>query len=211
VSKLRRISLAVRKRLPRGVRQVLRLGRHIVSRPQPSAPLPTHLLAECRVCASREDLIGLLPRGGRIAEIGTQRGDFARHILATAAPAELHLIDLDFSSLAADVAADRRVVRHDGNSHLILQQFPDAHFDWIYVDADHSFAGVKRDAAAAAAKVKPGGYLVFNDFAHVDTELGAYGVHRAVVEFANERQWPFCWLAYQPNALYDVALRRPPD
>jgi predicted O-methyltransferase YrrM len=153
----------------------------------------------------------LLPRAGRIAEIGTQRGDFARHILATSQPEQLHLVDLDFSSLAADVAKDSRVVMHNGSSHVILRAFPEAHFDWIYIDADHSFAGVSRDAEAAASKVKPGGYLIFNDFAHMDPELGAYGVHRAVVDFAVARQWPFAWLAYEPSALYDVALRRPHD
>ena len=65
------------------------------------------------------------------------------------------------------------------------------------------------DARVAATKIKPGGYLVFNDFAHADPYLGAYGVHRAVVEFAATRGWKFVWWAYEPNGLYDVALRRP--
>ena len=73
----------------------------------------------------------------------------------------------------------------------------------------NSYAGVTRDADAAAPKVKPGGFLVFNDFAHMDPFLGAYGVHRAVVDFAVARGWPFAWFAYHPMALYDVALRRP--
>ena len=59
--------------------------------------------------------------------------------------------------------------------------------------------------------MKPGGYLVFNDFAHADPYLGAYGVQRAVVEFAVIRGWKFVWWAYEPNALYDVALQRPAD
>jgi hypothetical protein len=85
----------------------------------------------------------------------------------------------------------------------------DASFDWIYIDADHSYAGVQRAAAVAAEKVRPGGFLVFNDFARADPYLGAYGVHRPVVEFAVERKWPLVWLAYEANALYDVALKRP--
>src|SRR5262249_9794096 len=55
----------------------------------------------------------------------------------------------------------------------------------------------------------PGGYLVFNDFAHIDPYLGAYGVHRAVVAFAIAHNWPFRWWAYEGNGLYDVALERP--
>ena len=46
---------------------------------------------------------------------------------------------------------------------------------------------------------------------HFATFLGAYGVHRAVVEFAVARNWRFVWLAYEPSALYDVALERPPE
>jgi hypothetical protein len=58
-------------------------------------------------------------------------------------------------------------------------------------------------------QLRPGGFLVFNDFAHIDPYLGVYGVHRAVVEFAVDHRWPFAWFAYDPCALYDVALRRP--
>ena len=61
----------------------------------------------------------------------------------------------------------------------------------------------------AASKVKPGGYLVFNDFTHMDPFLGAYGVHRAVVDFALRHGWPFVRWAYHPQGLYDVALQRP--
>ena len=69
----------------------------------------------------------------------------------------------------------------------------------------------QRRRRVAASKVKPGGYLVFNDFAHADPYLGAYGVHRAVIEFAVTRGWTFAWWAYEPHGLYDVALRRPVD
>ena len=131
------------------------------------------------------------------------------HILSASDPAELHLVDLDFNEANAALSADCRVVMHLGTSHEVLASFPDAHFDWIYIDADHSYRGVIRDANAAASKVKPGGFLVFNDFAHIDPHLGAYGVHRAVVEFAVIREWSFAWFAYDPSALYDVALRRP--
>jgi len=205
-----RIELLLRRNLPTGVRHLLRLGRHLVVRGTASPPIPADLVQDCRVAASRYDLVKALPAGGRIAEVGTFKGDFARHILLTCRPAELHLIDLDFALLDAEVAQDQRVTRHRGASHEVLASFPDAHFDWIYIDADHSFAGTRRDAEAAAAKVRPGGYMVFNDFAHIDPYLGAYGVHRAVVTFAIAHRWPFHWWAYDANGLYDVALKRPP-
>ena len=131
--------------------------------------------------------------------MGTYKGEFARHLLAACEPKSLHLVDLDFSLLDPTVGQDARVQRHNGLSHEVLATFPDAYFDWMYIDADHSYAGVTRDADAAAPKVKPGGFLVFNDFAHMDPFLGAYGVHRAVVDFAVARGWPFAWFAYDPR------------
>ena len=209
MSAFARLGLAIRNRLPERLRHVLRLGRHLVATGQPSRHIPPELLADCRLCVSRNELVTQLPRRARVAEVGTYRGHFARHILAACDPVELHLIDIDFSLLEPDVAADKRITRHQGLSHDVLAQFPDDYFDWIYIDGDHSYEGASRDARVAAAKVKPGGHLVFNDFAHADPYLGAYGVHRAVVEFAVTHGWKFMWFAYEPNALYDVALQRP--
>ena len=125
------------------------------------------------------------------------------------APAELHVIDLDLSQFDPKVAEDCRVRANHGRSHIVLAGFPDEYFDWIYIDADHSYDSVTRDATAAAAKIKPGGFLVFNDFAHADPYLGAYGVQRAVADFVVANRWPIVWLAYHVNALYDIALKRP--
>ena len=209
VSILKRFTLRVRKRLPEPVRHLLRLGKHVVPKGKTSEWLPAALLADCRVYPSREDLVKTLPRGGKIAEVGTLHGDFARFILAASEPEHLHLIDIDFSPRALPLADDERVTLHNGLSHEVLQSLPDASFDWIYIDGDHSYAGCARDAEAAASKVKPGGYLVFNDFTHMDPFLGAYGVHRAVIDFALRHRWPFVRWAYHPQGLYDVALQRP--
>jgi SAM-dependent methyltransferase len=210
IAAAKRIELWVRKRLPGGVRHALRLGQHLVLKAKPSPWIPPELIDGCKICASRYALVELLPRG-RVAEIGTNEGVFAKYILAHCEPTELHLVDIEFSLFDNTIAEDRRVTLHKGMSHEVLAGFPDASFDWIYIDADHAAAAVARDARAAAPKVKPGGFLVFNDFAHADPYLGAYGVHRAVVEFAVEARWRFVWLGYDPNALYDVALQRLAD
>jgi predicted O-methyltransferase YrrM len=121
-------------------------------------------------------------------------------------PAELHLIDLNCTAFNA--AGLRDATLHQGDTVAIISRFPDDYFDWIYVDAGHSYQAVVADAQACATKIKPGGFLVFNDFAHIDPYLGRYGVHRAVVEFATSARWPFRLFAYQPAGLYDVALQR---
>uniref|UniRef100_Q07IR6 Class I SAM-dependent methyltransferase n=1 Tax=Rhodopseudomonas palustris (strain BisA53) TaxID=316055 RepID=Q07IR6_RHOP5 len=176
---------------------------------QQSPSLPQSLIENCRFCADRLVLIERLPRGGEIAEIGCLRGEFSRDILRIASPHRLHLFDIDFAPLADDVRQDARVSLHEGASPASLAVIPDGTLDWAYIDADHSYAAVVRDAAAAARKVKPGGYLVFNDFAHVDPFMGRYGVHRAVVEFAVQHRWDIVFFAYETNAVYDIALQRP--
>ncbi len=206
---LKQLELRVRKRMPRPLRQIVRMGRNMVARGEPSPRLPAHLLEACKMCASRNDMLLDLPKHGRVAEIGTDKGTFARRILKRNEPAELHIVDIDISQLSRDVAVNPKVKVHVGRSTEVIGGFPNDHFDWIYIDADHSFAGGLADAEAASEKVKPGGYLVFNDFAHTDLEHGRYGVHRAVTQFAVEKDWPFAWWAYEPNGLYDVALRRP--
>ncbi len=209
LSTLQTASLWLRKRLPQPVRGVLRLLRYLTSKPSFSPGLPADAFTDCRVAPSRYEMVTHFPPNAEIAEVGVHRGDFARHILKACDPKRLLLIDLDLSLVDPTVRADPRVEARRGLSHEILASLPDESFDWIYIDADHSYAGCKRDAVAAAAKVRRGGYLVFNDFAHLDTGLGLYGVHRAVVEFALEQGWRFAWFAYEPAALYDVALRRP--
>ncbi len=196
--------------VPQPVKSAYRATRALTTVQLSSPALPAELLTDCHMCADRDDLIARLPKGGTVAELGTYKGDFARKILALTSPARLHLIDIDFSATDQSVMSDPRVTVHNGLTHTTLATFPDNHFDWIYVDADHAYAGVLRDARASVAKLKPGGFLVFNDFAHIDPQLGRYGVHRAVVEFALAERWPMRYFAFNSAALYDVALCKAP-
>ena len=205
---IRRIGLTLRTHSPGWVRTVYRTARSIEHFPD-SKPLPAELIRECRFCASRTDLLYELPRNAVAAELGVLRGDFAKLILSRTDPRELNLIDLDIAQISSDVQADQRVRCHRGFSHEVIAGFPDNYFDWIYIDADHSYAGTLKDARASASKLKPGGFMVFNDFAHIDLKLGRYGVHRAVSDFMRQEKWPMCLFAFDTNALYDVALRKP--
>lgn len=206
---LKRLEMALRARVPERLRRAYRVARAAAAEAPISKPLPAYLVENCRMCASRYELLSLLPKAGVVAELGTWRGAFAGDILKRATPQRLHLVDIDFSQVPAALLADPRVEKHQGLTHAVLAGFADATFDWIYVDADHSYEGALRDARACAPKLKPGGYLVFNDFAHIDPGLGRYGVHRAVVDFMLEAQWPLAYFGFQTSALYDVALRKP--
>lgn len=58
----------------------------------------------------------------------------------------------------------------------------DNELDLLYLDADHSYAGVMKDLEAWWPKVKTGGIVAGHDFLN-----WAFGVNMAVREFANSR------------------------
>jgi SAM-dependent methyltransferase len=206
-----RLELALRRALPESFKSLWRLGRLALQPVPPSAPpIPQSQLEGCQLLTSRIEMLRHLPQGGVVAEVGTYQGDFARAILDIMAPSRLHLADITFSLCRGDVLADPRVQKHEGLSLPFLQSCADSRFDMIYVDADHGYEAVRADAAAAAPKVKPGGYLIFNDFARIIRPgFGVLGVHQAVCEFAVSSGWPVAFFCLEGEALYDIALRRP--
>lgn len=203
--------LALRRSLPEGLKAFARLARLAFQPAPPQAPvIPQSQLDDARLVNSRWELLQRLPHRARVAELGTYRGDFARMILDITQPAELHLVDVNFALCRADVLADARVHRHEMTTAAFLCASAMADFDWIYVDADHGYEAVVSDIAAARVRVKPGGLLVFNDFARiVRPGFGVFGVHQAVTEFAVESGWPVAFFCLNGEALYDIALRRP--
>jgi hypothetical protein len=206
-----RLELALRRALPEGAKKFWRLGRLAMQPAPPPAPqIPQAQLEGCQLLTTRIEMLRRIPQGGVVAEVGTYQGGFARAILDIMAPEKLHLADITFSLCRADVLADPRVEQHEGLSVPFLQSCADASFDMIYVDADHGYDAVRADAAAAAPKVKPGGFLVFNDFARIIRPgFGVLGVHQAVCEFAVTSGWPVAFFCLEGEALYDIALRRP--
>ena len=185
-------------------------GRSLI---RPAPQLRNDHLRDCIVLPTRIVLLEHLPHGGTVAEIGTLHGDFAREILRVANPHELHLVDKFIEPRAREMAEDPslkgRVHVHEADSAEALKSFPDAFFDWIYIDAQHTYEGVKRDIAAAAAKVKSDGFLVFNDYTMWSyVEMQPYGVVPAVNEFCIEHDWGLAYLTLPDHMYCDVAARR---
>jgi hypothetical protein len=171
--------------------------------------IPAEALVNCRVYPDRESLIEPIPVGGRIAEVGTQHGHWASHLLLKKSPEELHLFDITFDILRQDVRSDTRVRLHAGDSSSALGAMQDQYFDWIYIDADHSYEGVRKDAAAAARKVRRDGVLVFNDYLHWSAlEAIPYGVVPCVNEMLASGEWEATGIALTPHGYFDIALRR---
>jgi hypothetical protein len=162
------------------------------------------------VTRKRYWLLSMLPAQSVGAEIGVWRGDFAAAILAKTKPRVLHLIDpwrsatdpkmagvlydvpqaaMDEIAEAVRVRFERQtaagtVVVHRATSVVAASSIADASLDWVYIDGDHSYAGVKTDLETYLPKVRRGGLLCGDDYDAGGRFKGS--VKRAVDEFVAE-------------------------
>lgn len=114
------------------------------------------------------------------AEIGVWRGDFSQKILDLG-PKELHLIDpwvhQDFEWVK--LAKGQKIIdaynyvreRFSENQNTIIHRknstdafFGEQYFDWVYIDADHSYDSVLADLNHWYPQVKKGGFLCGDDY-----------------------------------------------
>ena len=58
--------------------------------------------------------------------------------------------------------------------------------DWIYVDGDHSYEGCLKDLENAINVVKPGGFILGDDYGWPNAKWQKPGVTKAVNEFINK-------------------------
>jgi len=66
-------------------------------------------------------------------------------------------------------------------SAAAVTRFRDNSLDWIYVDGDHRYESVKHDLEQFLPKVRPGGFIICDDYHYAGTWDD--GVTRAVDEF----------------------------
>lgn len=178
----------------------------------PAPLLPQDLIENCSLLCHRFKLLERLPKGGVCAEIGTDRSDFAKRILETCKPEKLYLFEIDISRIHRpniDTAVQKgqcEVI--EGDSKETLANFSSSFFDWIYIDGDHYYDGVKKDIELAAEKLKPGGMIVLNDYAAWSpVGMTHCGVARAVNEFCIENKYEVIFFAFQTMMYNDVAIR----
>jgi predicted O-methyltransferase YrrM len=124
----------------------------------------------------------LKPR--RYLEIGVRRGRSACAVAAVTPAVDMVLCDLWQQNYAGmenpgpdHVRRELAAVGHqgaveflDGNSHETLPSFfrehPDAFFDIVTVDGDHTNLGAAQDLADVLPRINIGGALVFDDVCH---------------------------------------------
>ncbi|PHQ85369.1 MAG: hypothetical protein COB65_03295 [Thalassobium sp.] len=157
---------------------------------------------------TRKGVLGSFPLKGHGAEIGVFRGRFSTEIINECRPEKLYLIDpwinfedplyentwyhKDSDNDMEDVF--KRVTRRfkkrvekgqveilRGKSVDVADAIPDGSLDFVYIDGDHSYDGVKADLEIAFAKTKETAVIAIDDY-----YIGGWwkdGVIRATSEF----------------------------
>jgi methyltransferase family protein len=181
----------------------------------PLFPVPEALgnehVRNCRMFEDRKSMLMSLEKRRVWAEVGTYEGAFARAIKDLCDPRELHLIDIDFSRVREKRYVEQtEVIKfHKGPSAEVLSSFPDAYFDYIYIDADHDLWAVAGDVEAAKPKLKLDGWLIFNDYIYFSpSDMRPYGTVPVVNALCVEEGWELVAFALQFKMYCDVAIRR---
>lgn len=149
---------------------------------------------------TREDFPKLMKHLGLpmvVVECGTAEGIFSQEMYGWGLE-KLYLIDIWERVPFISGCASFEQKWHDGNyervkglfgdkpnvvmlkgfTYKMANEIPDESCGLIYVDADHTYDGVKADIEVFYKKLVKGGIMAFHDFGNP-----SYGVNRAVQEF----------------------------
>lgn len=189
---------------------------------------------EARLFLDRKDFLNFYKRIDSYLEVGVYAGDYTDLVIDILAPSHATLVDFfgtnDFEQLGEIKESrftednhlqyiterysgiDLRAI--SGNSHWVLKDLikEGKTFDYIYIDADHSFPGAYGDLLLASSLISEGGCIGMNDFTMAFWDMGKpCGVIDAVAYFLhNNKDWEIFAYAMNHRNNYhgDVYLRR---
>jgi hypothetical protein len=77
---------------------------------------------------------------------------------------------------------------------LFYKEMVSKPFDWVYIDADHSFEGCLKDLESAHLKIKIDGYICGHDFLADGFTVEGFGVNKAVLQFIEKYNYKMIFL-----------------
>jgi len=180
-------------------------------------------------CNTRQALLELMPKKEYvIAEIGVQEGNNAADIMRICQPYKLFLVDpwrhqdIGYGNDPANVSDDEQerlyastIDRFKQNPRIeIIREFSyeaaiyfnamSVKFDWIYIDANHSYEAVLMDLAQFAPMVCDTGYIVLHDY----TNQHGWGVLAAISHFCQSTNWKVIGITNEPNYPHAILQRK---
>jgi hypothetical protein len=146
----------------------------------------------------------------KLLEIGVFKGDFLDYIIKNCVIDSIDAVDLfegeigsgdvdgnnfiwydigkSYLELSEKYKNNINIHLHKSDSSTYLQNQLDNTYDIIYIDADHSYDGVKKDLLNSFNKIKNGGYIMGHDYEmNMNKAMTIYnfGVKQAVDEFCD--------------------------
>jgi hypothetical protein len=114
--------------------------------------------------------LALCVKPRRLLEIGSFRGYTALY-LAQNVGAEASIVTVDRYSEHGEAYRETpeagRIERRIGEiAPALFAEDAPASYDLIFIDADHTYEGVRRDTELSLPLVSPGGYIVWHDYAN---------------------------------------------
>jgi hypothetical protein len=212
-------------RLPENVvaeyRQRAEASRNTVLNGMPKVKLKKINIQNCKVLLDREELLGHLPKGSIVAEIGVNKGEFSQQIIDVCEPEKLHLIDAWHSEryheglallvekkFTQQISSDLVEINR-GLSTDVVDSFPSDYLDWIYIDTVHDYDTTKIELEKYSKKMKNGGIIAGHDYSMGNWVKGyKYGVIEAVHEFCVNNHWELIFLTVDFTENQSFAIRK---
>jgi predicted O-methyltransferase YrrM len=139
------------------------------------------------------DAVAKFLRAKNIFEFGTYMGRTTYHLAGASPEAFVTTLDLPEEAGSKSWGCLGNVYKGTERETKIRQLLCDSHkfdpapyhqsMDFIYIDGDHSYAGVKNDTEKALQMLKPGGTVMWHDYG-ASSDLG---LTRFFVEFTRVR------------------------
>lgn len=145
----------------------------------------------------------------KILEVGSFRGYTALYIAQhVAADARIVTVDRDpnhgeaYRNTHYVDRIDRRIGQ---TSQALFQQDEPESYDFIFLDADHRYAGVKHDTELLLPLLSPSGYFLWHDYAN----WGYFDGKNGVPEYLNElsKTLPIAHISGSDLAIYSPAWK----